>query len=124
MSSSASSNGVGATGVNSTSSSGSPAAWYGPNSRGAGATAAPGAATGVDYVPQDGIYRLHQGESVLTAQETAARRDGMRGGGKAGNNITINVNVSDLSEEEAVRFSRRVKDILEKETISNAVGRK
>jgi hypothetical protein len=75
-------------------------------------TNAPGAKTGVDYVPQDGTYNLHQGESVRTAEETSAYRQGKEGGKARGSNVTINVTVARASEEEARRMVKLMKEMI------------
>jgi hypothetical protein len=87
-------------------------------------TNAPSAKTGVDYVPNDGTYNLHQGESVLTAQETATWRSLKNGsmGGK-GTEVTINVNVARATEEEAVRLANKVKQLLKDDRHLAKIGR-
>jgi uncharacterized protein YkwD len=82
-------------------------------------TNAPSAKTGVDYVPQDSTYNLHQGEAVLTAEENAERRSGGR---KGGANVTINVTVQRASEEEARRMVTLMKDLISQDKAIAKIG--
>jgi hypothetical protein len=63
------------------------------------------------------VARLHEGEMVLPAQAAedfrGMLREALSGGGQSGAPVTINVHIAQASEEEAMRFARKVKTILD-----------
>lgn len=111
-----------ALGASSPAASKTPEAINGSTFGGSGSgykTNAPSAKTGVDYVPQDSTYNLHQGEAVLTAEENAERR---AGGRKSGTNVTINVTVQRASEDEARRMVTLMKDLISQDKTIAKIG--
>jgi hypothetical protein len=86
-------------------------------------TNAPSSKTGTDYVAQDGTYNLHQGESVRTAEETKAYREGKASGGGSGSNVTINVTVAQASEAEAYRMVKLMRKLIEDDKHIAKIGR-
>lgn len=86
-------------------------------------TNAPSSKTGTDYVAQDGAYNLHQGESVRTAEETKAYREGKAAKGSGGANVTINVTVAQASEAEAHRMVKLMKSLIEEDKHIAKIGR-
>lgn len=85
---------------------------------------APRAKYGDPYVAQDGPVNVHAGEAILTAEQAAQWRDGMRGQGKGkGNNVTINLTVASASEAEARKFAQTVKKLLEEDRMVGRMGR-
>lgn len=60
-------------------------------------------ASGTDYVPRTGLYQLHQGEKVTTAQENAA------GGGGT---TVVNINLNAIDTRTGVQFLAQNKDAI------------
>lgn len=119
-----------ALGASPTASSNTPEAingsTFGGKSSGSGTgykTNAKSAKTGTDNVAQDGTYNLHQGESVRTAAETKAYREGKANGGGKGANVTINVTVAQASEAEARRMVTLMKTLIEEDNHIAKIGR-
>lgn len=86
-------------------------------------TNAPSSKTGTDYVAQDGTYNLHQGESVRTAEETKAYREGKASGGGKNAGVTINVTVAQASEAEAYRMVKLMKKLIEEDKHIAKIGK-
>lgn len=84
-----------------------------------GTKSLPGYSAGTPYVSSDQLAYLHQGETVIPAQATPdfrrALHELMNGGGK-GRSVTINLNIERASDEEAERFARKVKQMLENDS--------
>ena len=64
-------------------------------------------ASGLDYVPQDGVYKLHEGEAILTKEQNRNRNFG-NGGGDTFNFYSPKA----LDEVSAAREMRRAKQQL------------
>ena len=64
-------------------------------------------ASGLDYVPQDGVYKLHEGEAILTKEQNRNRNFG-NGGGDTFNFYSPKA----LDEVSAAREMRRAKQRL------------
>ena len=85
------------------------------------------AKTGDAYVANDGPVNVHSGEAILTSEQAEVWRTMLKQGGLGkgnGNNVTINLSIAQASESEAKRFASIVKDMLEKDTLIQNMGRR
>ena len=78
------------------------------------------------YRTHEGLAKLHEGEMVLPATVAEQFREAMRsaatpGGGQR--NVNITLNIEKASDEEAERFARKVKQILDEDEWSKSVRR-
>ena len=64
-----------------------------------------GFAEGTDYVPNTGLYQLHQGEIVIPPAQSEAIRSGDMGIGGGGSN-TFNINIQAIDTQTGAQFLR------------------
>lgn len=74
-----------------------------------------GYANGIEYVDRDRIVKVHRGESILTADETAARANGENA---TNNYITIQLNGSYSNQQEANQDADMMIDALRRRGIN------
>ena len=78
------------------------------------------------YRTHEGMAKLHEGEMVLPATVAEQFREMMRGAstpGGSSKNVNITLNIERASDQEAERFARKVKALLEEDEWSKSVRR-
>ena len=79
------------------------------------------------YRTHEGMAKLHEGEMVLPATVAEQFREAMRSaatpGGGAQKNVSITLHIDRASDEEAEKFARKVKQILDEDEWSKSVRR-
>lgn len=69
-------------------------------------------------VTHDQVANIHKDEMIVPADEARKIRSGVMGA-----NVTINLTVQNSSDAEALKFARRVKQIIEQDSYVDGIGR-
>lgn len=101
-----------------------PVASAGSNAVTAGTSGISGTATSIATQLGAGVGSGGEGldKNPLLRKSSEDAYDVMTGRGKSGNNVTINLSIANASDSEALKFAKRVKQILEDEKRFNMIG--
>ena len=87
---------------------------------------APSASGGLLDQTHDQVYNVHEGESVLTAQQTTLLKRAVSevlSGGGGGHKFEFNIHVQQATREEAINFAKMVKEEFDKKSHILKMGR-
>ena len=76
-------------------------------------------------IPKDETADIHSGEMILNAQNAELMRNAIRemtAGGKAGRKMEINLTITNATDAEAVRFAKKIKSLMEEESMLETMG--